>query len=296
MRYCARNIVKGGLQLLTVAAIVLLSGCRAAKYVPENEYLLNKAKVVVTDTHEESTSDISKYLQQKQNTEILGFWKLQLHIYNTAPADTTTKSKKRLAENAHKMGEAPVIYNPTLTSASITQLRKAMLNRGYFNAVVDTQTVIKKNQKLNITYYVTANKPYHIRDYNVNLEQEDLLNFATDKNCLVKDGDMFNTETLDKERQRISSAMRKEGYYYFDKSMLDYRADSSYNNHEVMVELKMNKHTNQWPDSTRQKVYTRYKISRVIFHQDYDPQHMPTNTTLVTQTDKNYQYSYMNCW
>ena len=96
MRYCARNIVKGGLQLLTVAAIVLLSGCRAAKYVPENEYLLNKAKVVVTDTHEESTSDISKYLQQKQNTEILGFWKLQLHIYNTAPADTTTKSKKRL--------------------------------------------------------------------------------------------------------------------------------------------------------------------------------------------------------
>ena len=294
MRYCARNIVKGGLQLLTVAAIVLLSGCRAAKYVPENEYLLNKAKVVVTDTHEESTSDISKYLQQKQNTEILGFWKLQLHIYNTAPADTTTKSKKRLAENAHKMGEAPVIYNPTLTSASITQLRKAMLNRGYFNAVVDTQIVIKKNQKLNITYYVTANKPYLIRDYNVNLEQEDLLNFATDKNCLVKDGDMFNTETLDKERQRISSAMRKEGYYYFDKSMLDYRADSSYNNHVVMVELKMNKHTNQWPDSTRQKVYTRYKISRVIFHQDYDPQHMPTNTTLVTQTDKNYQYSYIN--
>ena len=179
MRYCAHDILNGVFRLLIVAVVVVLTGCRAAKYVPENEYLLNKAKVVVTDTREESTTDLSKYLQQKQNSEILGFWKLQLHIYNTAPADTTTKSKKRLAENAHKMGEAPVVYNPLLTGASIQQLNKAMLNRGYFNAQVDTQTVLKKNRKLNITYYVTANKPYHLRDYRVNLQQEDLLGCRT---------------------------------------------------------------------------------------------------------------------
>ena len=151
MRYCAHNILKCVFRPLILVVLLLLCGCRAAKYVPEDEYLLNKAKVVVTDTHEESTTDLAKYLQQKQNSEILGFWKLQLHIYNTAPADTTTKSKKRLAENAHKMGEAPVVYSPLLTGASIQQLNKAMINRGYFNATVDTQTVLKKNQKLNIT-------------------------------------------------------------------------------------------------------------------------------------------------
>lgn len=294
MRYCAHNILKCVFRSLILVVLLLLCGCRAAKYVPEDEYLLNKAKVVVTDTHEESTTDLAKYLQQKQNSEILGFWKLQLHIYNTAPADTTTKSKKRLAENAHKMGEAPVVYSPLLTGASIQQLNKAMINRGYFNATVDTQTVLKKNQKLNITYYVTANQPYHIREYTVNLQQEDLLGFATDKNCLVKEGNIFNTEILDNERQRITSAMRRDGYFYFDKSMLDYLADSSYNAHEVAVELKMNKHTLDWPDSIRNKVYTRYRISRVFFHQDYDPEHMPVNTTLVTRGANDYIYSYID--
>ena len=294
MRYCALNISKKVIRPVILVVLALLSGCKAAKYVPENEYLLNKAKVVVTDTREESTSDLSKYLQQKQNTEVLGFWKLQLHIYNTAPADTTTKSKKRLAENAHKMGQAPVVYSPYSTGLSIKQLNKAMLNRGYFNAQVDTQTVIKKNRKLNITYFVTANQPYRIREYQVNLKQEDLLGFATDKNCLVKEGNIFNTEALDNERQRISSAMRRDGYYYFDKSMLDYRADSSYNAHEVMVELKMNNQTANWPDSVREKVYTRFKIRRVCFHQDYDPEHMPINTTLVIHNDKDYEYSYID--
>ena len=70
MRYCALNISKRLIRPVILVVLVLLSGCKAAKYVPENEYLLNKAKVVVTDTHEESTSDLSKYLQQKQNAEI----------------------------------------------------------------------------------------------------------------------------------------------------------------------------------------------------------------------------------
>ena len=56
--------------------------------------MLDKAKVKVVDSKDESTSGLDDYLRQKQNSEILGFWKLQLHVYNTAPADTTTKSKK----------------------------------------------------------------------------------------------------------------------------------------------------------------------------------------------------------
>jgi len=298
MRNWALYIFNGGLKAIMCIMVVLLTGCNAVKYVPENQYLLNKAKVKVLDTKDETTSDLSNYLRQKQNSEILGFWKLQLHVYNTAPADTTTKSKKRLANNAHKMGEAPVIYDPELTRLSMQQLEQAMMNKGYFNASVDTTSTKAKgkygNRKINLTYLVTANKPYFIRDYTVKLNHPDLLAYATNKGCLVKNGDRFDASLLDAERQRISSAMRKDGYYYFDKSMLDYRADSSYNTHEVAIELKMNKQAESFPDSIRNKVYTKYRINTVYFHMDYNPQHMPADKLLTTITENNYVYSYIN--
>ena len=90
---------------------VLFCACNATKFVPENQYLLDKARVKCVDDKNVPTSELRNYLRQKQNTEIFGFWKLQLHVYNTAPMDTTTKSRARGARNAKKMGEATVVYD-----------------------------------------------------------------------------------------------------------------------------------------------------------------------------------------
>ena len=293
MQKSAFNIGRSIFRLATVCAVVLLCSCKSTKYVPEGSYLLDKAKVKVMDSKDESTSGLDDYLRQKQNTEILGFWKLQLHVYNTAPADTTTKSKKRLAANAHKMGEAPVIYDPMLTRVSMTQLEQAMMNRGYFNAEVDTQTVVK-DQKVRLTYLVTAHKPYYIRDYTIKLSQPDLMQAAKDRGCLIKNGDRFDAEKLDAERQRISSAMRKDGYYYFDKSMLEYRADSSYRTHEVAVEMKMLDLYTQDDDTLSQKIFTRYRIGKVHFHIDYNPRRLPEGKELTWQEDGDYVYSFVD--
>ena len=74
--------------------MLLLASCNATKFVPEGQYLLNKARVKCVDDKSVSASDLSSYLRQHQNTEILGFWKMQLHVYNTAPTDTTTKTSR----------------------------------------------------------------------------------------------------------------------------------------------------------------------------------------------------------
>ena len=85
--------------------VVLFASCNTTKFVPQDKYLLNKVHVKCVDDKNVSTSSLSSYVRQKQNTEIFGFWKLQLHVYNTAPMDTTTKSRARAARNAKKMGE-----------------------------------------------------------------------------------------------------------------------------------------------------------------------------------------------
>lgn len=279
-----------------MVAAVLMASCKTTKFVPDGQYLLNKAKVQIEDTKEVESSAMNSYLRQKQNTEIFGFWKLQLHVYNTAPRDTSTKANKWFANNAHKMGEAPVIYDEMLTRVSMEQIEQAMKNRGYFNATVDTTKVYKgkDGKKLNLTYHVTANTPYRIAEYSTLIEQEEVERIAQSERSLIKVGDIFNTSTLDEERQRVTSAMRNRGYYYFDKSLLAYAADSSYDNHTLKLQMHLTHYEGIIPDSVKEKIYTKQTIRRVCFHADYDPSRVPEGLILHTDSsEEGYVFSYV---
>lgn len=283
------------IQLIWLVGMVMslcFSACNVTKFVPADQELLYKSNVRVTDTREVSGSELTGYLRQKQNTEILGFWKLQLHIYNTAPLDTTTKARKRLAENAYKMGEAPVIYDEGLTSASMEQLAKVMQNRGYFHATVDTIRSVK-DRKVRLTYEVTAGAPYVIHDYTPQLDFEPLQQVADRRSSLIHEGEIFNSDLMDEERQRITSAMRRQGYYYFDKSLLLYEADSSTYRQQVSLKMKMQEYISILPDSIRERLYRRYSISRVCFHMDFDLNHVPDSVQVIYENEPGYEYSYI---
>lgn len=294
-RWFSSLFAKQGISFVVGLAVILFvfSGCKTTKFVPDGEYLLNKAKVKITDTKDVAPAELRDYLRQKQNSEVLGFWKLQLGIYNTAPADTTKKGNAWLARNAHKIGEAPEIYDEELTRISMEQVQRTMQNKGYFNAQVDTIKKIK-DKKINLTYLVTANQPYTIRNYKVRIDQPVIHAIATNREQLIKVGMQFSSAIMDEERQRITTRMHNDGYFYFDKSMLEYTADSSYNCHGVDIELVMPEWVNQLPDSIRQRIYTKYSIHRIYYHIDYDPSRLPKGTELHVETDKyGNEYSYV---
>ncbi len=268
-----------------MALIALFASCNTTKFVPEGQYLLNKARVKCVDDKSVSASDLRSYLRQKQNTEIFGFWKLQLHVYNTAPTDTTSKANKRLARNAHKMGEAPVIYDEELTAISMQQLRQQMNNMGYFHAEVDTQKIIK-DRKIDLTYLVTAHQPYMIRHYTVDIPEESVRVIAEDERCKVKEGEQFSTATLDEERERISTTLRNRGYFYFEKSMLEFTADSSLNSHEVDVKIHFAPYVAQLDSASLKKLRTRYSVRKMYYQIDYDPSHLPDSIVLKRDSDR----------
>ena len=249
---------------------LILASCSTTKYVPQDQYLLDKAYVKCTDDKSVPTGSLRNYLRQKQNTEILGFWKLQLQIYNTAPRDTTTKSNKRLARNAHKMGEAPVIYDEELTQISMQQVRQQMNNMGYFHAQVDTQKVYKKKRKMRLTYLVTAHQPYKVRNYDVDIPIDAVREIAEDeRRCKVQTGDQFSTAVLDEERERITSAIRNRGYFYFEKSMLEFTADSSLNTHEVDIRIHLAEYVYHLDSAEIARLRTRYYIREVNYSLDH---------------------------
>ncbi|MBQ3999223.1 MAG: BamA/TamA family outer membrane protein [Paludibacteraceae bacterium] len=265
-------------------SILFLASCNTTKFVPQDRYLLNKARVTCTDDKSVSTGELGGYLRQKQNTEIFGFWKLQLHIYNTAPLDTTTKSKRKLAANAHKMGEAPVIYDDDLTRISMQQVRQQMYNMGYFHAEVDTIQRVK-DRKMNLTYVVTANEPYKFRNYEVDIPIEEVSRIAHDSRCKIHSGEQFSTALLDEERERIATVMRNRGYFYFEKALLEFTADSSLNSHEVDVRIHLAGFVTQ-DSAAMARIQKRYSIRTVHYQIDYDPDHLPDSVELKYDYDK----------
>lgn len=275
MKICAR---KHSIYALFVLVSVLFCACNATKFVPEDEQLLYKVHINVDGTKQVPPSKLRQYLRQTQNTEVLGFWKLQMHIYNTAPADTSTKSKKRLMQNAHKLGEAPVIYDETQTAQSMVQIRKAMQNEGYFQATVDTSTT-SDNRKVRLTYNVQSGPEYTIRNYTIDLDHSVLREVAYNtRRHLVTSGMRYSTQALDDERDRITKRMRNRGYYFFDKEYLHYEADSTYN-HEIDIRLHLHEYLSQQPDSVRDVIFRKYAISRVCIHQDMTGFSRSTDTT-----------------
>ena len=285
MRKFARKIR----YLFWIGIMLSFVGCNTTKFVPQGEYLLNKANIKVEDNKDVAVSSLKNYLQQKQNTEILGFWKLQLGIYNTSPLDTT----KWVSRNARKIGEAPVIYSPELTDRSITQLHKAMQNKGYFRAQVDT-TMRVKDRKIDITYHIQAGKPYTIRRYNVDFQQEELQQVAQNqRNALIREGMQFDVDMLNQERQRITSAMRRNGCFYFEEDYIRFIADSTRGREQVDLTVCMHDYFYQLTPEQQEQVFRHYKIAHVHFHIDYEIGRAPEGERMRASMKGDYEFTWV---
>ena len=283
-----RKLSLNRIHVWSIGLFLCLMSCNTTKFVPQGDYLLNKANIKVEDTKEVAVSDLKNYLQQKQNTEILGFLKLQLGIYNTASLDTA----KWTSKNARRIGEAPVIYAPELTDRSMVQLKKAMQNKGYFTAQVDT-TITVKDRKVNITYHVTAGEPYIIRRYRVGFEHEELKQIAQDQRRLISEGMQFDVDMLNQERQRIARAMRRNGCYYFDEDMIQFIADTTRLKKQVDVTVKLSDYVTQLSPEEQAQVFRHYKISHVHFHIDYEIGRAPDGERMRASMKGDYEFTWV---
>ncbi len=272
--------------ILTLLLLFGLYSCQTTKFVPADKYLLNKTKLHITDTKEVTGDEMKAYLRQTPNSEVFGFWKLQLDVYNLAGRDTTKWINRQLL----KIGEAPEIYDESLTQSSMQQLQRAMENKGYFNAQVDTTIRIEK-RKLDLTYTITAGTPYTVRDYRVRVSQPTLKQIATNRHSVITKGMLLDADKLDEERQRITRRMRIEGYYLFDKDYLQYTADSAFRSNEADLELSLQDYIQEAPDSVQAQLFTRFKIVSVNFVTEYDREQY-TKTEEIREQKGGYTFTY----
>jgi hypothetical protein len=256
------------------------SSCSVTKFVPENDFLLNKVRIK-SDNAEFNAIELQPYIRQRPNYKMFGLNRTQLQIYSLSGKDTS----KWINRVVRRLGEPPVIYDSMLVYKTETELKKLLVNKGYLHAEVSS-SVKKQHKKAEVSYFIQAKSPYRIRSFSGEIRDSLLSNGWTDSVQLlrqltgesaifgttyVKPGNLFDRDVLDEERQRIANTLRNRGYYDFTKESIYYIADTVSETHSVDLQLALRPYTTTREDNSEAKPYPRYWIDKVYIYADYDP-------------------------
>ena len=240
---------------------IILSGCSVTKFIPENEYLLNKVKLESAD----NTIDLSAYqpyIRQKGNTKWFSSFRLPLAVYSFAGKDSTKWINKKIK----KIGESPVTVDSSQTKVTCENLRQALQNDGYLDADVKTKAVVSGKKKVDLTYILVPGKPYHIKSMTYDI-QDDSIAEKFDRIYpeaeRIKKGMVFNVNRLDKERKNITDALTNNGYFHFHKDFITFTADSTCGGRQVDLTLRLEKYRQS--NSGKDTLHTCYYVDKLEF-------------------------------
>ena len=266
-------------KMLVAACVMLLTACSTTKHVPEGKYLLDDVKINITDKDKDTplkSAEMINYLRQIPNHKVLGGLRLQLAFYNLSGKDSTNWFNKWV----RRVGSAPVIYDPSLTDASVKQLSTALANKGYMNSTVTVDTLGNIDKKrMKVTYNVTFGQPHYVSSISYNIPNDTLreLILADSAQFLVKQNSVFDRNLLDEERQGISERLRSKGYFAFNKEYITFTADTAAG--EKNVNLTMNLMRPYLSESM--PYYTSHRpfyVRNVTFVTSYNPATMHNST------------------
>ena len=252
--------------LLYIGVLLMLGACSTTKYVPEGEYLLDDVRIR-SDNDDIRGSSLTPYLRQTPNSKWFSLIKTQLYVYNWSGRDTTRWINRTL----RRLGDAPVIYNEEETQRTASELTKAVRNMGYMGATV-TPLLETRKKKAKLTYEIHAGLPYRVRTLVYDIPDMQIRSYLEGDSTatLLHPGMPFDVNILDAERQRITSTLRQNGYYRFNKEYLEYVADTVRGSRDIDLTLRLLPYRIS-ADSVG--AHRQYTVDKVGFVADYDALH-----------------------
>ena len=271
--------------LVLASLIVCVVSCSTTKYVGDHEYLLNKVTITV-DSSQVKAADLKQFLRQQPNYKIFGIFKWPLYVYNWSGRN----EKNWLNKQLRRIGEPPEIMDTLFISQSKAEFERYMINKGFLYANVSASIDTSKRKKASVSYTIEANNPFRIQSYTSSVVDTkidsifrlqppkltrlgSLLRSSPDEfTSLVHPGALFDRDVLDQERQRLTTMLRRRGYYAFHNNYINFLRDSISLQNLVDLELVVNpfqyRNNESLPEARMHQVYY---INQVNVMMDYDP-------------------------
>ena len=236
--------------IIILASSVILASCSMTKNIPEDDQLFTGLKSITYEDYEQNDNftkaqeEVEAALATAPNGSLLGssYYRLPFSMGVSIWNHYSGKDTGFARWMTKTFGSQPVLMswvNPKLR-ASVAQ--SVLRNHGYFGAIVDYETITQKNPKTaKISYNVMPGRMYKLDSISIvgfPVEVDSMIRATSDETYLKK-GDAFVVSNLDAERQRISTLLRNNGYYYYQPGYASYLADTFVVDGKVQLQLKL---------------------------------------------------------
>lgn len=236
--------------IIILASSVILASCSMTKNIPEDDQLFTGLKSITFEDYEQNDNftkaqeEVEAALATAPNGSLLGssYYRLPFSMGVSIWNHYSGKDTGFARWMTKTFGSQPVLMswvNPKLR-ASVAQ--SVLRNHGYFGAIVDYETITQKNPKTaKISYNVMPGRMYKLDSISIvgfPVEADSMIRATSDETYLKK-GDAFVVSNLDAERQRISTLLRNNGYYYYQPGYASYLADTFVVDGKVQLQLKL---------------------------------------------------------
>lgn len=254
-------------QLLLLSCFLLVAiSCRVTRHIPDDKDVVSKVHILV-DGQPSSNNSLKMAVQQKPYHRTFGFLPLATWIWHN---DTT----RHFTRWRNRIGTEPETYDEERTQRSERSMLRNLSAQGYLYAKV-SHKVKRKNRKATVTYIIERGTPKRISSVKFLVEDPALENLVkvNAKQSLVQKDILLDRNTLNEERQRLTTTLRNNGYWDFNKDDISFIADTLTGNPEIDMTIMVT------------GMHERYFFNKVHFITDFDIMRSDTDEGNSTQKD-----------
>ncbi|MDL2282900.1 BamA/TamA family outer membrane protein [Odoribacter sp. OttesenSCG-928-G04] len=237
-----------------ISLFLALCACSTTKKLSEGEVLYTGVKKIEIKTPKKlklegnQKSAITSPLSVAPNNPLFApyyrtFLPTGLWVYNW-----NIKREKGLKWWLYKnLSKEPVLISDVQPELRLMMVENNLKDLGFFTMETDYKVLYKKNnpKKAKVHYTVRLNEPFHYNSIELWQwpEKMDSLVRRSMPFTLLKQGERYDLNILEEERQRISDVLRNAGYYYFNNDYIEYLADTSGGSNTVNLRIALKEGT-----------------------------------------------------
>ena len=169
-----------------------------------------------------------------------------------------------------RLGEPPVLYDPTLSARTVEQLKTYLHSQGYFRAQVsysdtarakrspggivrnalgskavqaaplrDSLTGQRLHRRVAVTYEVQKGPEFTLSQLSRIVPDSGVAHVINQSQgaALLHRGAAYNEDAIGQERQRLETLLKNAGYYDFRAQLIAFEADTSFEKQQVRLRM-----------------------------------------------------------
>jgi outer membrane protein assembly factor BamA len=227
-------------------------------------------KMLYESAHPEPQKKFEKWLAKKEKRKKrLEKWFSPKQV--SALENYSVKFNEWLKNN----GEPPAVLDTNAINTSKKRIQQYYKNLGYYNVIVEHYTTHIKPKKVVLQYQIYPDKQYEIDSIETQIDSPQIEKIYTSNTAgaIIKQGDAFEINKFEKERERLFTLFRNNGVYNFQQNSIQFIAaiDSTGQDLKIPVTIEIQNPqqlVNQISTTVPYQTYTIDKIE--VFVDDFN--------------------------